>query len=518
VFTQYVRFTTHRCYSSNAFLSFLSEPVAWSKRQEIMIMTVLRMLLRLSLCLVFSHNAVAFKNDNPVSGLQYSTYLGGSGTDDCDVVATDRQGNAYLGCHSDSVKFIPEAERSFLSHFFNRQGMDAFIMRVDTSGSKFGFVRHFSGSQWEGVQGITTDDEGYIYAVGSTYSADFPVSSNAHQNRFGGKSDAFLVRLNRMGHVEWSTFFGGDGDEDGRAIALDSEGNIHIAGRTQSTNLVTTRDAIQSKNQGMTDVFVATFNREGQLLYSTYFGGSENDIGFALAVGKDDSLVVTGRTTSEDFPTKGSFYEKHRGQEDAFVFSLDKRRKSIGFSSYFGGTGHDRAQGVAIDHHNNIYILGSTESRELLLSHAGETTQTERDRDGFILKLNPTGDKVAFLTVFGGSGLEQPRSLTLDGEGHAIAIGNTTSSDFSAASSEFKGKQGNEDGFMVKINTSSSKIVKSKVWGGSGVDAFEGLAINSDGTVTVSGASNSSDFPLVDSIQQEFSGGRYDIILFNMAF
>lgn len=147
----------------------------------------------------------------------YASYYGNVGTDDSDVVTVDSMGNTYLGCHSTS-KNLPGAHNY---PYKLKGGMDAFIVKLDNQGGKVDYLTHLGGRKWDAIQGIVSDSKGNIYAVGTTYSSDFPIKSNAFQSKFGGKSDAFVVKLNPKGKVVWSTFLGGKKDEDGRGIVID---------------------------------------------------------------------------------------------------------------------------------------------------------------------------------------------------------------------------------------------------------------------------------------------------------
>ena len=146
----------------------------------------------------------------------FSTYLGNIGDDDADVVTVDANGNTYLGCHSNSASLnLPDEKQYNL-----KNGIDAFVVKLNGNGTKMDYITQLGGSQWDAVQGLISDSEGNIYAVGTTYSADFPINTNGFQSKFGGMSDAFVLKLNARGKVMWSTFLGGSKNEDGRAVSL----------------------------------------------------------------------------------------------------------------------------------------------------------------------------------------------------------------------------------------------------------------------------------------------------------
>jgi len=158
----------------------------------------------------------------------FASLLGGAGTDDCDAVAVDAAGNTFLGCHLSSVD-IPGSDKFPFSLAGN---MDAFVIKLDAGDASVAYIAHWGGADWDAIQGLTTDAEGSVYAVGVSNSNDFPVSTSAAQGAFGGDSEIFLTKVDPSGKIVWTRFFGGDGDEDSQAsdIALDKQGNILITG------------------------------------------------------------------------------------------------------------------------------------------------------------------------------------------------------------------------------------------------------------------------------------------------
>ena len=443
--------------------------------------------------------------------ITYSTFIGGSGTDDCDAVTIDEVGNTFLGCHSSSDHLSVDTKH----RFNNSGGMDAFIIKVNPDGSKIEFITHLGGDKWDGVQSIITAEDGSIYAIGTSYSSDFPVTPQAEQTRFGGKSDGFLLKLNKAGEVEWATFFGGYGDEDGRDLVLDHDGNIHIVGRTDSSDLTVTSDAKQPEIAGLTDVFVATYSSAGKLLYSSYFGGNNDDIGFGIAITTDNQVILTGRTKSPDFPITPAYYVQHSGEEDAFIMLLDERR-NITFSTFVGGSGNDRGVAIDIDDNNNVYIVGHTDSSDLKTGEGALQPNLNGQSDTFLMKLNLDNREVEFLTYLGGSGHDRPRDMKIGPRGLINIVGQSDSTDFLSGSNIAKPILKYNNGFVAQISGSGDQIISSNIIGGRKADIFESVAVDSDGILTISGLSQSKDFQTINPIQSEFRGGRFDIVLIKM--
>ena len=438
----------------------------------------------------------------------FSTYFGGIGTDDCDAVAVDRDGNSYLGCHLNSPK-IPGSD----THQYSlNTGMDAFVVKLNTSADTVEYITHFGGSGWDAVLDLTVDDAGNIYAVGGTYSADFPVSTNAMQSTFGGVMDVFVAKIDANGQILWTTFFGGNDEEESSDIYLDDSGIVHIVGYTKSTNLVTSVDAVQKQHGGETDAFVASFDLQGRLVYSTYLGGRGEDIGAGIYIDTSGRRYVAGSTNSENFPIVNGLYTNPFGREDAFVAILDSTGSKLEYASYFGGTGADRAIGIGVGPSGDIIFAGGTTSTDLEVVGGIQESNGGRS-DIFIAQINIDRQALVYSTYLGGNGTERARKLLVDDMGKAIIVGQTSSANFPVTHDFRNGSNVEDDGFVVVINSLGTNLSYSILSGGSTQDNFEGAAIGWDGSLTVSGISNSVDYPLVSPIQTKFLGGRFDIVV-----
>jgi hypothetical protein len=438
----------------------------------------------------------------------YSTFIGGSGTDDCDAITVDDDGSMYLGCHASSEKLSDDDKHNFQ----NQGGMDAFVIKVNPSGSTIEFISHLGGNKWDGIQGLVTAEDGSIYAIGTSYSDNFPVTLNAEQTGFGGKSDGFLVKLDKRGVVKWSTFIGGSGDEDGRGLVLDNRGNINIVGRTDSRDFKVTADSIQPNIGGLTDAFVATYSPAGKLLYSSYFGGSDDDKGFGIATTSDNRIIFTGNTKSTNFPIKSALNTEHSGGEDVFIVSIDKNLE-LEFSTFVGGLGNDRGIAIEIDNQNKAYLVGHSYSPDLKTTEGSLQNKLNGQSDILLMKLNLNTNQVEFLTYLGGYGEDRPRDMEIGVDGRISIVGQTNSSDLLNNIGVNKNNLEYDKGFVIQINNTGNQILASHVIGGSKTDVFEGLAYNNLGEMVISGLSQSKDFQTRHPIQSRFHGGRFDIVL-----
>ncbi|MGH1365615.1 MAG: SBBP repeat-containing protein [Calditrichia bacterium] len=458
---------------------------------------------------ILSLSVSAVYGQEPLPSVDYSTYYGGTGTDDADVVAIDPFGNIYLGCHSTSPS-LPGVNEN---HFTLKGGMDAFVVKLNEKGSEVGYVTHLGGANWDAVQGLVSDSAGSIYAIGTTYSEDFPIDPNGFQSTFAGESDAFVLKLNTNGEVVWSTFLGGSGDEDGRGIIVDRHGVIHIIGRTKSNDFPTVAGALQPQSAGGVDAFIATLDPDGKVIASTYLGGAEDDIGFAIALDSVGRRYITGTTNSADFPVRNGVQMTHNGENDLFVVVVDSMGSNLEFASYLGGSGADQAYSLALGPAGDIYVMGVTNSPDLPATKGAFQQEPAGERDAFVARLNLQTRSLVYATYVGGENDDNPRNLVVDSAGRAWIVGNTSSHNFPVLSKQNTAVRGRADAFVTILDPTGELLEYSTLLGGDGFEIFEGAALGADGSLTVSGLTDSANFPRVNPLQHNFMGGRFDIVV-----
>lgn len=470
-------------------------------------------LFKILLSIIFTGVLISCKNEkiNTIDNSQviFSTYYGDIGTDDADVLAVDTLGNIYLGCHSDSKKLPASSEFPYkLSG-----GMDALIVKLNSDGKTVGYITQVGGKDWDAVQGIVSDAERNIYAVGTTYSSDFPISNNSFQKEFGGESDAFVVKLNPKGDVIWSILLGGSADEDGRDIVIDSNNTIHIVGRTASENFPTTTDrALQPESAGGIDAFITSIDLDGNVLNSSYIGGSGNDIGFAINTNPNGQLLIAGTTNSHDFPVKNAVQNKINGDNDIFITAINQNNPGIEFSSYLGGSNSDQLYGMGVDSLGKVIITGVTSSTNFPVTEGAFQQSIGGGTDIFISKFDLEKPSMMYSTYLGGNKDDSPRSLTVSSNGNTYIVGKTNSDNYPNKNA-IGNRSGESDAIVTVLNKNGSKLLYSTLYGGNAIETFEGIALGTDSSVTVSGLSNSTNFPVKNAIQDKFKGGRFDIVI-----
>jgi hypothetical protein len=234
----------------------------------------------------------------------------------------------------------------------------------------------------------------------------------------------------------YSTYLGGDGDDTGIGIALDSSGNAYVVGKTRSGNFPTANSIPGMPGGFGSYAFVTKLNAAGdRLIYSTYLGGSGNNSGEAIAVDSDGFAYVAGSTYSSDFPTKNPLQAMTGGGGyDAFVAKLNASGDGLEYSTYLGGNNGDAAYGIAVDSAQNAYVTGRTFSTNFPIANPYQAKSGGRG-DAFVTKLSRSGTALVYSTYLGGngSGDDWGWGIAVDASGNAYITGQTYSNDFPIA-------------------------------------------------------------------------------------
>lgn len=260
---------------------------------------------------------------------------------------------------------------------------DAFVSKLNSTGSDLLFSTYLGGSGNETGNGIAVDGSGNIYVAGNTNSENLP-TQNAFQagpspTEVGG--NAFVTKLNpSVPSYVFSTYLGGSAKDDANSIAIDSANNVYVTGDTNSTDFPTVVNAVQTKlGDTSGDAFVTKFNSSGSSLsYSTYLGGSNKDTGFGIAVDVSGNAYVTGVTASTNFPTANAIQPTNGGStNDAFVTKLNSQGSALVYSTYLGGSDIDEARGIAVDANGNAYVTGRSSSLDFPVVAGAIRTRSE---------------------------------------------------------------------------------------------------------------------------------------------
>jgi hypothetical protein len=443
---------------------------------------------------------------DPDDALIYSTYLGGDARDFGNSIAVDTSGNSYITGSTGSNDF--PTEDAFQP---NRGSLrDAFVAKINPSGEAILYSTYIGGSADDSGGSIAVDSAGNAYVVGTTESADFPTPiPNPFQGSNAGQKDVFVSKFNPFGDTFlYSTYLGGSGDDFGNGIAVCAFGNAYVTGTTLSNDFPM-QDALQPIPGGNSDVFITKLNSTGTtpLIYSTYLGGSADDLGNDIAVDSSGAAYVTGETESANFPTQSPIQGANAGANDAFVTKLNPTGSARVYSTYLGGSADDLGNGIALDASGNAYVTGTTLSNDFPIQNAFQAANAGLN-DAFVTKLNATGTApLVYSTYLGGSSDDLGNDIALDTSGNAHVIGSTESDNFPVEDALQPFREGNSDAFITKLNsTGTAPLVYSTYLGGSMDDFGNSIAVDISGNVHVTGTTVSDNFPTKNAFQADRGG------------
>ena len=468
--------------------------------------------------------------------LVYSSFLGGSSDTVGLGVAVNSKGNAYVTGVTDSPDF-PLANIGAYSPTEFRM----FLTEFDPSGSSLLFADYFGGTTGgDDPYAIALDSAGNVYVTGCTTSADFPLVT-PYQSTFSGSQDAFLMKFSADGSsVVYSTYLGGSNltyirgttSQIGTSISVDPAGEAVVTGFTQATDFPTF-SAYQSSvstdqfgNLGQYG-FVTKFAADGaSLVYSTYLAGSTynvsscagcfpTSIGLGVATDALGNAYVTGITNTEDFPiTPGALMTSSPADPLSDIGFVSKFTTSGGlaYSTYLGGT-DSFLQAIAADGTGSAYVTGFASSLDSF-----PTTSTSicdpsavSCNGTVVAKLDPTGSNLVYSTFLGTSNNMFGQAIQVDVNGNAFIVGSDLAFDLANPIEQYVG---NGDIVIAEIDPSGSILLMSTFLGGQGLDiSADSLAIDSNGAVYATGATESSDFPVTQSAFQTVLNGQHDAFI-----
>jgi len=301
-----------------------------------------------------------------------------------------------------------------------------------------------------------------------------------------------LQPLNTLAVVlSYSTYLGGSAQDIGWAIAVDGSGNAYVTGQTGSSDFPTLNP--YQTYQGGWDAFVTKLSSSGNPIYITYLGGSDEDYGYGIAVDGSGNAYVTGYAGS-GFPTLDPYQGTNQGGYDVFVTKLSSTGNSLIYSTYLGGSGGDFGWGIAVDGGGIAYVTGETRSSDFPTLNPYQTYVGGGTfgYDVFVTALSSTGSGLIYSTFLGGSDEDYGTGIAVDGD-NAYVTGWTGSSDFPTLN-PYQTYQGEDDAFVTKLSSSGSSLIYSTYLGGGAGDRGYGIVVDG-GNAYVTGETGSYDFP-----------------------
>jgi hypothetical protein len=473
--------------------------------------------------------------------LSYSTYLGGSRGGY--GIAVDAAGNAYVTGQAGSANF-PATPGAFQTVMPSPYGSGS-VTKLNPTGTAVIYATYLGGTLETDAYAIAVDAAGNAYVVGRA-APNFPTTPGAFQT--ANKSaipayNAFVTKLNPTGSaLVYSTYLGGSMSDAANAIALDATGNAYLTGFTSSSDFPTTpgdfqpiyRASVQARN-----AFVTKLNADGTaLLYSTFLGGSNWDQASGIALDTQANAYVTGTTCSADFPiTPLSFQMLYLGSPfaqgpgggpcNAFVtkLSLSTLAQPVYYSTYLGGSGGDRAAGIAVDAQDNGYVTGETCSLNFPVTPLAFQPVSHLQCDAFVTKLNPAGSGLVYSTYLGGTREDFASAIAVDAGGNAYVTGSTNSADFPVTPDAFEATKASSvyswDSFLTVLNPSgSAPLDYSTFLGGSCSGAYyntcnssgQSILVDSAGNAYLTGWTYANNFPTTPGAYLTTSQNAYGFV------
>ena len=427
--------------------------------------------------------------------ISFSSKFGGFRSDYGESVDTDSLDNIILAGYTESDDFPTKNafDNSFNDDYYHYPKYDGFVTKFSKNGELL-WSTYLGGSDIDFGYVVAVDSSDNIIVTGCTESDDFP-TNNAYDSIYNGDLEVFITKFSSNGTLLWSTYLGGIGEESGNAIDIDSNDNIIITGYTSSDDFPTL-NAYDSSYNGGTDIFIAKFSTNGELLLSTYLGGSDYESAKSITVDKNNSILLTGYTSSDDFPTLNAYDNTYNNGIDTFIskFSSNCVMK---WSTFLGGNSQDIGCSIVLDSLENIIITGNTLSNDfpkLLINYNFRLNLSNI----FVSKFSQDG-LLYWSTKLGGESNDYCYNAAIDTFDRIIITGETESINFPIVNALQQNKWGGVDCFIT-LFSSNGFINSSTYFGGSEDDSCKDLAIDKEGNIIITGFTDEdSDFPVINN-------------------
>ncbi|MCC5918843.1 MAG: SBBP repeat-containing protein [Cryomorphaceae bacterium] len=363
---------------------------------------------------------------DPNGNRLWSTYYGGSLSDNGLTCFPDTDGNIFLGGNTASLTNISTSG----AHQTNYGGgtRDGFLVKFDSTGVRL-WGTYYGGAGNDFINSGTIDVFGHVFITGYSNSPSNIATIGAHQSTIGGGNDAFLVMFSASGTRLWGSYIGGSNTDRGRSCKTDIAGNIYITGHTSSQNNIATSGAYQSNLYGGSrDAFLVKFSPTGSRIWGTYFGGEGGETGYSCAVDFQGNVYLTGSASSENNISTPMAHQTSfgGGNADAFLAKFNSNGTRL-WSTYFGGDEVDYGFACAVDNIGNVFISGQTQStNNISTPSAHQTIFGGALFDGFFAKFSTNGIRY-WGSFYGGTAIDFSRSCTVDPVGNFILAGQSSS-------------------------------------------------------------------------------------------
>jgi len=360
---------------------------------------------------------------NAAGSLAWATYFGGTGTDVGNSVAVDAGGNVYMAGSTTTAGGLA-SPGSYQPA--NAGGQDAFLIKFNPGGGRT-WSTFFGGSGKEAGNAVYCDPAGNVILAGSTQSAAGIATAGSYQTAINGLTNGFVAKFSPRGAMQWATYYGGSAEDEIYALAIDAAGNIIVAGQASSAGDIATLGTYQVSLSGVNDAFVASFAAAGTLNWGSYFGGPGSEQGNGVTVDASGNVYLVGNTNSTTNVASAKAYQTTfgGGPQDGFLASFTNTG-GINWATYYGGNSVDYGQCVTVDIFGNIIMGGATFSTTGIATTYGYQTTLGGDYDAFYAKFNVYGQNING-SYFGNTLYEYGNGITTNPSSNVFLGGYTSS-------------------------------------------------------------------------------------------
>ena len=458
----------------------------------------------------------------------YSTFFGGSNAERLIDVAVDSEGNVVVfgGTFSTDIPTLNAYQGEYRGGDMPERplGMGDCYVAKFSDGGELLWASYLGGGELESPRRMLIHDDEVIL-IGETQSEDFPITADALQPSYGGgDSDGFITVLSSEGDLVYSTYLGGSGLDSLGDLVVDPAGNMVIVGSTESADFPVSSDAYQPEIRGSLDAIIVEIEADGAAIgYATFFGGGDMDSMNELELDSGGCLIIGGTTRSDDFPiTEGAFQESREGEaSDCFIAKFEGHSDLV-LSTLIGGDDMDQCFGLGVDSSDAIHVVGRTWSgdfpvtsdalQEVYGGEVAEGPNPEPGVDGFYATLSPEGD-LLYSTYYGGPVWDSIFQVGFHGE-DTVLMGIVNSGDFPVVNA-FQGDFMGVIDIVLLVLDDDGQLKLSSYLGGAGVDHPSGMVVD-DGKLYLVGNSDSTDFYTTDDAFQGSNHGGGDGFIFTL--
>lgn len=391
----------------------------------------------------------------------WTSYLGGSGFDEVRHSVIDEEGNIYTTGMTSASQGIALAGAQMN---YAGGNYDAFIAKYDSDGALL-WCSYFGGPQSDFGNAIALDDIGNIYLGGSTSSTTGIALNGADNSYNGGSYDGFIAKFSATGVLVWATYCGGANEDIINSIDVDQNDKVVILGTTGSQNFLSNTTHQSVFGGGISDIFIQCFDLNGVNQWSTYFGGSGDESGASILFTEDHRICFAGNTSSSNNIALNAYQMQYGGgQSDGALAQLDEEGFMI-WSTYVGGSQTDELHQITLNIFNHLYVSGSSSSTNAISTPgAMQSTNAGGSFDGIIARFNLQGDRL-WMSYFGGEGQDKALGVACDELGSVYLAGITSSLNNIAYNPFQQDIGGGNDLFFAFIDSTGARMWSSYLGG-----------------------------------------------------